>query len=234
MLLTRMAPSVALALAIGLPSTADASAGSLTTIFAGQIPGGLPAADGSDLDDLLGFTDFAADNLGNEPAAFDNTPNLGEVLFIQNVPYYVSGSTRGYGFAGPGRADITFTPGVVTALELEVRGSQSGDSVGPTAPNTTLPNSTPLADSDLTVLVWSELGIEFEFSPISNSGFQTLSIDISDLAFLGESITRISLINEGPADSLADIGRLSVEVVPEPASAALIAMGLTVLARRRR
>ncbi|MEM9252235.1 MAG: PEP-CTERM sorting domain-containing protein [Planctomycetota bacterium] len=233
MIRLRLAPSVAIALVIGVSAATVASAGTLSTNFINQTPGGQPAPDGTDLDAILGFTDFNANNLGSEPAPFDNTPNIGEIIFIQNGPYYVS-SNRSFGFAGPGRSDITFTPGVVTALTLDVRGSQDGDLVGPTAPNTTLPNGTELADSDLTVLIWSELGIEFSFSPIDNSGFQELSVDVSNLAFLGESITRVSLINQGPSNSLADIGRLSVNVVPEPASAAMIAAGLTLLARRRR
>ncbi|MEM6655004.1 MAG: hypothetical protein AAF596_04300, partial [Planctomycetota bacterium] len=70
--------------------------------------------------------------------------------------------------------------------------------------------------------------------------FQTVSLDVGALSFLGDSITRISLINgteSAPvgANSLALIGRLSVTAIPEP-TGLLLAMGplATMLAGRRR
>ncbi|MEM6551059.1 MAG: hypothetical protein AAF750_02795 [Planctomycetota bacterium] len=204
------------------------------TNFAGQPVGGQPVPDGGDLDAILGFTQFGGPNTGSTVEAFDGDPNLGEILFIQNGGFYVGGN-RGYGFFGEGRSDITFTPGVVSAVSLEVRGSEPDDSVGPTAPGTSLPNSTALDTSDITVLIWSEFGVQSSVD-IGNEAFETVSLDVSALGFLGESITRISLINNSGVGStaIADIGLLSVTVIPEPASASLIALGLPVLLKRRR
>ncbi|MEM1213646.1 MAG: PEP-CTERM sorting domain-containing protein [Planctomycetota bacterium] len=214
-----------LSLAAAAVLTAGVSAQTLATNFTGLPVGGQPVAYGTDLDTILTFTQFGGPNTGTTTEAFDGTPNLGEVLFIQNGAFYVPGSNRGYGFFGPGRSDITFTPGFVSAVTLQVRGSEGGESA----------NVGPLDTSDVSVLIWSELGVQATFA-IGNDAFEEVALDVSALGFLGESITRISLINADGVGSnaIGDIGLLSVTVIPEPSSAGLIALGLPVLLKRRR
>lgn len=218
---------------------AAAEASSLSTVFGPNSPPGAQptAANGAISPELEAITQFGGANTGTTVEEFDGTTNLGSIAFVQNGPYYVEGN-RAYGFAGTGRSDITFTPGLVTAVELEVRGSVSTDQSGPNS--FTVPGSTFFDDSNVSLLIWSEIGVQSVTQNISNTGFQTVSLDVGALSFLGDSITRISLINgteSAPvgANSLALIGRLSVTAIPEP-TGLLLAMGplATMLAGRRR
>ncbi|MEM9187441.1 MAG: hypothetical protein AAGB00_13195 [Planctomycetota bacterium] len=209
-----------------------------STVFGPSTPvGAQPSAANGALPDVLdAITNFGVANQGNQPAEFDGTPNLGGLAFVQNGPYYVQGN-RAYGFAGPGRSDITFEPGTVEAVELLVRGSNSGDSSG--GLSQTVPPNTAFDDSNVTVLVWSNLGIELEVNGIDNDAFQTIALDIGSIQ--GDSITRVSLINGTEAASvgpsaLALIGQLTVTTnVPEPAAIGLVlAPAAGALLRRQR
>ncbi|MEO0475069.1 MAG: PEP-CTERM sorting domain-containing protein [Planctomycetota bacterium] len=206
---------------------AQAQEVTFSTNFLGGTPGSQPSD--ASLNGLEDFTQFGGPNSASE--LFASTPNIGEVLFVQVGPYYVGGN-RAYGFAGEGRSDITFTPGVVRGVELQVRGSSSSDTSGPNS--FTIPGSTPFQDSDVTVLIWSELGLELTVDNVSNDAFQTIALDITNPAFDGDSITRVSLINEGPDNSIVDLGLLTVTAVPEPSSLALLGLGAAVMLRRRR
>ena len=73
----------ALSLVAATALTTAVSAESLVTNFAGQPVGGQPVPDGGDLDAILGFTQFGGPNTGTTTEAFDGTPNLGEILFIE-------------------------------------------------------------------------------------------------------------------------------------------------------
>lgn len=223
---------LAIATTIG---TADAA--TLSTVFSPATPGTQPSVGNGLSPELAAITQFGVPNGGSTIEEFDGEPNLGSIAFVQNVPYYVEGN-RAYGFAGTGRSDITFTPGTVLAVELEVRGSNSADSAGPAS--FTVPGNAAFDDSDVSLLIWSDLGVQSVTQNISNDNFQTISLDVSALGFAGESITRISLINGSEssavgANALALIGRLSVTPVPEPGGAVLLgALGTLASVFRRR
>lgn len=218
-------------------ATVTVEASTLSTVFSPATPGTQPA-DGNGLSpELAALTQFGVPNGGSTIEEFDGEPNLGSIAFVQSGPYYVEGN-RAYGFAGTGRSDITFTPGTVLAVELEVRGSNSADSAGPSS--FTVPGNAAFDDSDVSLLIWSDLGVQSVTQDISNDGFQTVSLDVSALGFAGESITRISLINGSEssavaANALALIGRLSVTLVPEPGGALLLGtLGTLASTIRRR
>ena len=84
------------------------------------------------------------------------------------------------------------------------------------------------------MLIYSDQGLQLTVENVSNTGFQGIGLDITNPAFDGDSITRISLINEGPANSIADLGYIEITTVPEPSSMAMIAAASTLMLRRRR
>ena len=214
------------------------SALATTTVFG---PGGTIGAlvpDSEVLNGIDAFANFGVDNGSSE--LLSGTPNAGETLFFANTIYYignaggpssdgtiVSGNNRAYGVIGTGRSDITFLPETVSALTLQARGTINGTSTGgagSVSPGIGGPGAA-LADANATLLVYSNLGLEISQS-ISNAAFETLTVDVSALA--GDSIARISLINQGPANSAFVLGELTV--VPEPGTALLMGMGLILLA----
>ena len=205
----------------------QAQAETISTNFSGNNPGVQPSDES--LNGLGDFTTFGAENLDGD--LLGGTDNVGEVIFFQRGAYYFSGN-RAYGFAGTGRSDIVFTPGVVREVELQVRGSSSADTTG--AASTTLVPNSPFGDSDLTVLIYSDQGLQLTLEDVSNTEFQSIGLDITNPNFNGDSITRISLINQGPDNSVADLGFLSVTTVPEPSSIAFLGLGGLAMLRRRR
>ncbi|MEL6740805.1 MAG: hypothetical protein AAFP26_09140, partial [Planctomycetota bacterium] len=67
---------------------------------------------------------------------------------------------------------------------------------------------------------------------IERHGLKGRVVDIG--SFEGDSITRISLINEGPFNSAIVLGELTVGVMPTPGAAVLLGMGLLITLRRPR
>lgn len=217
---------------------------SVTTIFGpGSTIGAQP--DASVLGGLEAVANFGGPNLDRD--LLGGTPNIGETLFIQSGTYYVgnainptsagstSGNNRAYGFFGTGRSDITFTPGSVVDITLQARGSSGGNPVGPNS--VSLPPGSVLEDADATLLVYTQLGLQLSLE-LPNSGFQTLALTLGTIidgqTLLGDSISRISLINEGPANSGIFLGEITAQVVPEPGTALLFGLGLAGLASLRR
>ena len=232
--------------AVGLASVAAGQ--SATTVFGPNGGVGNVVPDSAVLDGIDSFTEFGLDSNAN--GAFPDTENLGEVLFFANGGYYVGGagpassnplSDRGfdnrglisnnnaYGVFGPGRSDIVFDSGVVQEVIVQARGTAAGDTAngGPLS-------GTTFEDAEATILLWSERGIEVE-ATVSNADFEEVSLDV---ALLGPSfsVTRVSIINEGPANSAAVLGELTVTGagVPAPGTAALVGIGGLAAARRRR
>ncbi|MAY75588.1 MAG: hypothetical protein CMJ31_12915 [Phycisphaerae bacterium] len=231
-------------------TTLAAQAQSYTTVFGpGGTVGGAP--DTEVLNGLEAFTTFGAENLGSGPLG--GTDNAGEILFFQVGAFYVGGAgpatsnplsaeglanlggtvanNRAYGVVGEGRTDITFEPGLVQSLTLQIRGSEDGQTTG-TNPATTFGGvPTALANAAGTLLVYTESGIQAELQ-ISNADYQVFKLDAT--AFGGDSITRIGLVNQGPANSAVAIGELTATLVPAPGSIGLLATGGLLAARRRR
>ena len=183
------------------------------------------------LNDIINFN---VANSGVTVEEFDGTPNLGGQAFVNSGPFYVSGN-RSYGFAGTGRSDITFDPNTVQSVTLQVRGSDGQTSGGNSI---TIPGSTTFDESNVSLLIWSDVGVQSEVLNISNTGFQTISLDVATVA--GDFISRISLINGTEANpvganSIAFIGQLSVELIPEPTTVMLGLCSIAgVLVTRRR
>ena len=198
--------------------------GPATTVFGpSSDTSGVGAAPG---DDVLGpvFADSDFD--------FD-----GEILFFQNGAYYVGGagpasgnplspeglanlgapvgSNRAFGYAGAGCATIDISAFAVDSVVIQARGTSSADSVGPTAGGTTFPNSTPLADADVTLRVSSSfLGFRLFFLPgrsvrVSNDGYGTYRFDAPFLGLL-TSITEVELCNGAGGQSAAVMGEFTV------------------------
>lgn len=212
--------------------------------------GGFP--DVSVLNGLEEFTSFNVQNLSVD--LLGGGANVGSVLFFQNGGFYVGGAgpaganplteqgfenlggaqvnNRAFGVFGEGRSDIVFDTGVVSEISLQLRGTAEGLSIGPNAAlGQSLPEGSALGNADATLLVYTELGLQITQS-VSNSSFETLTLNVSALA--GESITRLSLVNQGPVNSAIVLGELTATVVPEPASIALLGLGGVALLGRRR
>ena len=187
----------------------------------------------------------------NDNGAFANTPNVGETLFFQIGPLYVGGdgpaasnplsaqgeinlggpvaNNRAYGVIGQGRSDVTFTPGSVTSITLQARGTADGLVTGSNPATNFGGVPTDLFDADGSLLIWTEFGVEATLE-VGNDDFQTFSLSAAD--FLGDSITRISMINEGPAGSAIILGELTT--VPAPGTVGIAAMAGVATLRRRR
>lgn len=222
----------------------SAQAGPITTIFGpGGSIGGQPdtaVLNGLDAVATFGGANGVTDRLGG-------TSNVGETLFIQSGSYYVgnginptsngqtTGNNRAYGFFGQGRSDITFAPGQVSDITLQVRGSSGGNLVGPAS--VSLPPGTILQDANAFLLVYTQLGLQLELE-VPNAAFQTVNLVLGNVidgqTLLGDSIRRISLVNEGPIHSGIFLGEITAQVVPEPGAALLIGLGLAGLARTGR
>jgi len=229
---------------LSLILTTAAGAAPVTTIFGpGGSIGGQPDSavlNGLDSTATFGGNNGVTDLLGG-------TPNVGETLFIQAGSYYVgnginptstggtSGNNRAYGFFGSGRSDITFQPGTVGDLTLQVRGTSGGNAVGPNS--VSLPPGTTLQDADATLLVYTQLGLQLQLE-VPNASFQTLRLVLGSVVdgqtLSGDSIRRISLVNQGPVYSGIFLGEITAQVVPEPGAALLIGLGLAGLARSGR
>lgn len=233
----------------GLLAAGVVNAQTFTTVFGPGGDAGLLVPDASVLNGLESIATFGAAN--NDTGTFASTTNVGETLFFQIGPLYVGGdgpaasnplsaqgeinlggpvaNNRAYGVIGPGRSDITFTPGGVTSITLQARGTADGLVTG-TNPATNFGGvPTDLFDADGSLLIWTEFGVEATLE-VGNDDFQTFSLSAAD--FLGDSITRISIINEGPADSALILGELTTIPAPGTAGIALLA-GVATLRRRR-
>lgn len=243
-----MNSAVAIA-ALALSGAAHAQ--SFTTVFGPNGGVGDAVPDSAVLNGLESFTTFGGANNNIGPQA--GSPNTGEVLFFQIGPFYVGGAgpatsnplsaqglsnlgapvsnNNAYGVLGTGRSDIIFDQGAVESVTLQVRGTADGLTTG-SSPNNSFGGVQDLADASGTVLIWTELGLQATVNNVSLDDFQTLEFDISALA--GDSITRISLINDGPFNSGIVLGELTVGVVPSPGAAAVIGLGAFVAGRRRR
>ena len=149
-------------------------------------------------------------------------------------------NNRIYGVFGEGRSDIVFDAGVVTELNLQAGITVEDFSVGGnTAFGQSLPAGSPLADGNGTLLIYTELGLEATISLADAGGLDDASLINQDLFFSvddfeGNSITRLSIINEGALNSATFLSELTVTTVPEPTALALLSLGGLTLIRRRR
>ncbi|MBA4119810.1 MAG: hypothetical protein C0513_03810 [Isosphaera sp.] len=236
-----------------LTAGAVAQGQSFTTVFGPNGTVGAAVPDAAVLNGLGAFTTFGGINSSGGGAAFAGTANAGETLFFQVGPLYVGGAgpaasnplsaqgltnlggvvsnNHAYGVIGQGRSDITFTSGVVDNVILQVRGTTAGQITGTNPINSFGGIATELTDAQGTLLVWTELGLEATLQ-VSNADFQIFTLNAID--FLGDSITRISLVNQGPSNSAIVLGELTVGLVPTPGAAGLLALGGLAAARRRR
>jgi len=208
----------------------SALATSFTTIFGPNTTPGAPP-DPSVLNGIDGFTSFSG----------------GETLFFQNGNFYVGGAgpatdnplsaqglenfggvpqvnNRAFGVAGPGTANINFTPGLVQEVTLQVRGTEDGFAVGPTAPGTTFPNNTPLDNAAGTLEVFTNLGLQATI-PIANADYAPLTLQLGGM-INGNSFQQLVLSNNGPSNSSILLGELTVAAVPEPSTVLLLGSGL--------
>ncbi len=218
----------------------------ITTLFGPGGPSGPGIQpDASVLNGLEAVTTFGGPNLAT--GVLGGTPNAGEVLFFAAGPFYIanaggpssngitSGNNRAYGVTGSGRSDIFFDPGTVSSVLLQLRGTNAGSVAN--APSTSFPGGTTFADAVGTVLVYTNLGLQLTLS-ISNTAFETLSLELGATfgseTLDGDSISRISLINQGPSNSAVVLGELTADVVPEPGLALLMGVGIGMLALLRR
>ena len=223
---------------------------SATTVFGPGGDAGLAVPGADILGAISGVATFGETNSGT--GAFAGTANAGETLFFQIGGFYVGGAggatsnplspdgfantggtianNRAYGVIGSGRSDINFVPGLFDEITVQVRGSETGMVTGSNPATSFGGVPTNLADADGSILIWTELGLEAVLD-VSNTGYSTFSINASDL--LGDSIVRLSLVNDGPADSVVALGELTL-TVPAPGAASLAGLGLTLAMRRRR
>ena len=141
-------------------------------------------------------------------------------------------NNRGFGVAGPGQADINFTPGFVEEVILQVRGTTDAFAIGPTAPGTTFPNNTQLENAIGTLQIFTDLGLQAT-GPIANADYAPMTFapggTFNGQQINGTSITSLSLINAGSQFSAVTLGELTVEVVPEPSTVLLLGSGLVGL-----
>lgn len=245
---TRSAALVA-AMGTGLFTAGVVNAHTFTAVFGPGGDAGQLVPDAIVLNGLESIATFGAAN--NDTGAFANTTNAGETLFFQIGPLYVGGdgpaasnplsaqgeinlggpvaNNRAYGVIGQGRSDITFTPGSVTSITLQARGTADGLVTGANPATNFGGVPTDLLEADGTLLIWTEFGVEATLE-VGNDDFQTFSLSAAD--FLGDSVTRISIINEGPADSALILGELTTVPAPGTAGLALLA-GVATLRRRR-
>ena len=110
---------------------------------------------------------------------------------------------------------------------------------GNTAFGQSLPAGSPLADGNGTLLIYTELGLEATINLADAGGLDDASLINQDLFFSvddfeGNSITRLSIINEGALNSATFLSELTVTTVPEPTALALLSLGGLTLIRRRR
>ena len=235
---------------VALAITGGAQAQSYTTVFGPNGGVGNAVPDSSVLNGLEAFTTFGGSNGPND--LLGGTANTGEVLFFQIGAFYVGGAgpasgnplsaqgfnnignvsnNNAYGVLGAGRSDITFDQGTVESLVLQIRGTETGGTTG-SSPSNSFGGVQDLADANATLLIYTDQGLQATISTIDNSAFQTVSLDVSSL--VGDSITRISLINEGPFNSAIVLGELTVGVIPTPGAAAVLGLGGLLAIRRRR
>lgn len=241
---------IAVAIAtVGIGALAASASTTFTTVFGPGGDAGLNVPDSSVLNGIDSIATFGAAN--NNVGPFANSANVGETLFFQIGPLYVGGAgpassnplsaqgeanlggpvsnNRAYGVIGAGRSDITFESGSVTDIFLQARGTADGQTTG-TNPGTNFGGvPTDLVDAAGTLLVWTEFGVEATLQ-VSNDDFQVFSLSAAD--FLGDSITRVSIINEGASNSAVLLGELTT--IPAPGVIGLAGMAALAGTRRRR
>ena len=137
-------------------------------------------------------------------------------------------NNRAFGVAGPGTANINFTPGIVEEVILQVRGTEDAFSVGGTAPGTTFANGTALQNANGTLNVFTDLGLQATI-PIANADYTPLTLQLGG-SIAGNSFTQLSLTNTGPEFSAIALGELTVAAIPEPSTVLLLGSGLAGLA----
>ncbi|MEM8836307.1 MAG: hypothetical protein AAGD00_10870 [Planctomycetota bacterium] len=234
---------------VGIGALGASAATTFTTVFGPGGDAGLLVPESSVLNGIDSIATFGAANNAVGPLA--GSANVGETLFFQVGPLYVGGAgpassnplsaqgeanlggavanNRAYGVIGEGRSDITFASGSVTDIFLQVRGTADGQTTG-TNPGTNFGGvPTDLADAAGTLLVWTEFGVEATLQ-VSNDDYQLFSLSAAD--FLGDSITRVSIINQGPANSVVALGELTT--IPAPGALGVAALAGVAAVRRRR
>ena len=185
----------------------------------------------------------------------------GEVQFFANGPYYVPGSNRTWGFDGQGQVNIPFgdwSGGVATLqadplshaaeVTFEVRGSRSIDRHNRLG--------VPFADSEVGLVWYDENNVRWlggvevegsagvrgdldngaglqEYITLGNDAYQTVSIDPTAVG--ASAVSRVRIVQGVDADhAYALVGSVAYSTVPEPATATLAGLALTLLGARRR
>ena len=175
-------------------------------------------------------TDFA-DQTANLDDTIFNAP--GDVFFVGIPGWYVTGSTRSWGFlGGPGVALIEFTV-PMQSVTLAARGSADGEF------SSVASQLYGAANGSIEILGPGDSSLGFE--SITNDslrapGFQLITLDATEL---GAPISGIKLINdaEDPVyPSYVMIGAIGVTPAdaPEPMAALLLGLAVALLAARRR
>lgn len=160
----------------------------------------------------------------------------GRVAFMQNGPYYLANNNVAWGFAGAGRADVTFASGVET-VSIAVRGTTGGDVTGPNASFPFDPGTT-LIDADAAVWALDGFG---NFIAGSRIGIENLSLrgdDISEINYsapdLGQTIYGVAFVQniDDPAAGIM-VGGLGF-TIPTPGGLGLLGLAGALAIRRRR